>query len=158
MASEVLNYLLLFSLGLGLVISMEYTWRNLSENVSDDAAEVRLKQVVQRVKQTIIEAVNIGQLSSSDLSPIVQVKLQIPDAIGGYEYNVSVIEGPIGKFYISAYLMEKTEVEYGEYIVLPSTLTITGGFNSYFDAHYLRYMVAGSLPGISTDAIHLFSQ
>ena len=158
MASEVLNYLMLFSLGLALVVSMQFTWSNLSENISDDTAEVRLKQIIQQVKQTIIESINLGLPSTADLSPRIETRLHLPDAIGGYEYNITVIENPVGTFYVSGYLMEKTEVEYGEYIVLPSTLIITGGFNSYFEEHYLRYMVAGSLLGISTDAIQLTSQ
>ena len=158
MASEVLNYLLLFSIGLGLVVSMEYTWNNLSDNLSDDAAEVRLKQVTQRVKQIIVESANIGIISSSDFSPIVEARVRLPDSIAGYEYIVSVIENPTGVFYVSSHLMEKTTIEYGEYITLPITLTITGGFNSYYEEHILRYMVAGSLPGITSDAIQLISK
>ena len=58
MASEIVSYMIIFSLGITMVVSIGFTMVNLSASVSETAADVELNQILINIK----EIFQVGQI------------------------------------------------------------------------------------------------
>lgn len=90
MASEVVSYMIIFSLGITMVIAIGFTMINLTDSVSETTADVQMNQILFDMKEMILQEINSFSYNGSFSYSLA---LNIPTALSvRYLYEITIQE------------------------------------------------------------------
>lgn len=142
MASEVVSYMIIFSLGITMVVSIGFTMTNISTSVSETAADVELNQILINIKEIILQ--EIGSLSY-DGTYSYKIQLNIPFLLSKqFPYDISVNESN-GGFY--DLVGSSTAIKPNFIIIKPLWLANTDNF-----------IISGTINSLSTNPSLVFEK
>ena len=110
MASEVVSYMIIFSLGITMVIAIGFTMINLSNSVSETTADVEMNHILVDMKEVILQEIDsfsyVGTFSYT-------LALNIPNLLSErYLYEITIQENNGGhRYYFQIILFLLTNFE-----------------------------------------------
>lgn len=139
--AQYLTVMLLFSLGLGMVVAVNFLFDGLTDTVQDNVARERLENFTFTVRDKIIQTIAIGQQGGQNTQ--VRSEIHLPTKIGtvhDFEILLST-SGDNSSWNITSQVINSNKViSYStSFRIDGSRVTLEGSFLSTASRHYIVF-------------------
>ncbi|MHA1303473.1 MAG: DUF7266 family protein [Candidatus Heimdallarchaeaceae archaeon] len=147
MPSEYVMYLSIVLIGALAIAGISATMVGLNNTLEDRAIETSLKQILQKVSESIINLNNAGnsQVEQGATELTLYVSLTLPNSIQDEEYIIEVyLDEGSGYYMLRGYLIENEDVKSTVSLYIQEgEVTITGSIESTSSSPLLIYSFNG---------------
>ncbi|MFX0114678.1 MAG: hypothetical protein ACFFB3_09025 [Candidatus Hodarchaeota archaeon] len=141
--AQYLTVMLLFALGLGMVVAVNYLFDGLTDSVQDNVARKRLENYTYTVRDKIIQTIAIGQQGAQNSE--VRTEIHLPAKIGtiyDFEITLSPLSTETGIWWVisSRVINAGTVIDFSLlFRVDESRVSLGGSFLSTADQHFIIF-------------------
>ncbi|MHA2367617.1 MAG: hypothetical protein ACXADX_02255 [Candidatus Hodarchaeales archaeon] len=151
--SQYITVMLLFSLGLAMVVAVNFLFEGLTESVQDTVARERLEEFTINVRDKIVQTIAIGQQSGQNSQ--VRTELHLPTKIGTkYDFEITLLSTSADNsdwIIASRVINADTVLRFAISLrVDGSRVTLDGSFSSTASQHFIIFR-SSSRSGLSLD-------
>ena len=147
MVHVVVTYLFLFMIGLTLVVAVNETFSDLSDNISEEGLEQGLGKVANSVADSVYNVYVLGSHSQgSDGSVLAQFKIDLPNFLYGERVFVNFALAD-GKVEVLAFTNQSISLTVSTPLtgIDVSSIDFEGDLSSELPNHYVKYIENGSV-------------
>jgi len=145
MVHIVISYMFLFMIGLTLVVAVNETFSDLSDNISEDGLEQGLGKIANRVADSVYNVYVLGSHSQgSDGFVLAQFKINLPNYLHGERVFVNfALED--GKVEVLAFTNKTISLTVSALLtgVDVSSIDFEGELSGDLPNHYIKYIENG---------------
>jgi hypothetical protein len=141
--AQYLTVMLLFALGLGMVVAVNYLFDGLTDSVQDNVARKKLENYTYTIRDKIIQTIAIGQQTAQNSE--IRTEINLPAKIGTiYEFEITLspisTEAGIWWSVNSRVINTNTVIDFSLlFRVDESRVSLGGSFLSTADQHFIIF-------------------
>ena len=139
-AAQYLTVMLLFSLGLGMVVAVDYLFRGLTNTIQENVAKERLEEATLLVRDKIIRTITIGQQSGQN--SLVKTEVFLPEKVGTvYDFEITLSNSSDDLWTITSQVINtNTIIRFStSFRVDGSRVMLSGKFLSTAPRHFILF-------------------
>ena len=147
MPHVVVTYMFMFMIGLTLVVAVNETFSDLSDNISEEGLEQGLGKVANSVAGSVYNVYVLGSHSQgSDGSVLAQFKIDLPNFLYGERVFVNFALAD-GKVEVLAFTNQSISLTVSTPLtgIDVSSIDFEGDLSSELPNHYVKYIENGSV-------------
>ncbi len=147
MPHVVVTYMFMFMIGLTLVVAVNETFSDLSDNISEEGLEQGLGKVANSVADSVYNVYVLGSHSQgSDGSVLAQFKIDLPNFLYGERVFVNFALAD-GKVEVLAFTNQSISLTVSTPLtgIDVSSIDFEGDLSSELPNHYVKYIENGSV-------------
>lgn len=147
MVHVVITYMFMFLIGLSLVVAVNETFSDLSDNISEEGLEQGLGKIANSVADSVYNLYVLGSHSQgSDGSVLAQFKIDLPNYLYGERIfvNFALVDGNVE---VLAFTNKTISLSVSALLtgISVSSIDFEGELSSELPNHYIKYIENGSV-------------